>query len=279
MLIIASVVFLFPLINQTHAQRLVPYAIVLITGFLIHCLSVKWSVWHSRAHLPLFVLWSAFIPAVLLRRPTHLIVWVIAVILALSAILYMSRYASVLVLALLILSICFKWQVWSRPKDVISFLVAGFLLAASTLYVFRNQTRPLVGIADGKTILNTNRTDQLFTFHSYRSLRDTYFTVVQFVNSQDCADVGIVTDSYGREYPFWVIFKETIRNKVRIEHVNVKNASVAKTKEYAFAEFSPCAVIVVDKEDYTAPRPSEAVYTEAFSSGPIKIFTKRPSSL
>lgn len=279
MLILASLIFLFPLTNQTHAHRLVPYAIVLITGFLIHCLSVKWSVWHSRPHLPLFVLWSAFIPAVLLRRPTHLVVWVLAAILALSSILYMSRYASVLVVASLILSVCFKWQVWSRPRDLISFLVAGFLLAASTLYVFRNQTRPLVGIADGKTILNTNRTDQLFTFQSYRRLRDTYYSVVQFVNSQNCADVGIVTDTYGREYPFWVIFKETTRNKIRIEHINVKNASVAKTKDYAFAEFSPCAVIVVDKDDYTAPRPSEDVYTEAFSSGPIKIFTKRTSSL
>ena len=37
------------------------YAGVLVAGFLLFCLVLKWQPWHSRLHLPLFVLW---VPAV-----------------------------------------------------------------------------------------------------------------------------------------------------------------------------------------------------------------------
>ena len=272
MLIIASVVFLFRLTKRTNVQHLAPFAIVLITGFLIHCASVKWSVWHSRAHLPLFVLWSPFIPAVLLRRPNQLVVSVVAVTLALTPILYMSPYATVLVIALLIFSSAFKWQTWSTSSHVISFLVAGFLLAASTLYVFRNQTRPLItGITDNRTILNTNRIDQFFIYHSYRNLREVYSNVSRFINSRNCSKVGLITSSYGREYLFWILLQEISHAKVRMEHVNVANISAIKSTVKPFADFSPCAVIVVNTDYYTAPNPDLTVYTKAWSSGSVPL--------
>ena len=34
------------------------YAGVLVAGFLLFCLVLKWQPWHSRLHLPLFVLWA-----------------------------------------------------------------------------------------------------------------------------------------------------------------------------------------------------------------------------
>ena len=34
------------------------YAGVLVVGFLLFCLVLKWQPWHSRLHLPLFVLWA-----------------------------------------------------------------------------------------------------------------------------------------------------------------------------------------------------------------------------
>jgi 4-amino-4-deoxy-L-arabinose transferase-like glycosyltransferase len=35
-----------------------------ISGFLLFCLFLKWQPWHSRLHLPLFILWSPLIGAV-----------------------------------------------------------------------------------------------------------------------------------------------------------------------------------------------------------------------
>ncbi len=37
---------------------LLVYAGVLVAGFLLFCLVLKWQPWHSRLHLPLFVLWA-----------------------------------------------------------------------------------------------------------------------------------------------------------------------------------------------------------------------------
>ena len=39
-------------------QPVLPYAGVLVAGFLLFCLVLKWQPWHSRLHLPLFVLWA-----------------------------------------------------------------------------------------------------------------------------------------------------------------------------------------------------------------------------
>jgi Dolichyl-phosphate-mannose-protein mannosyltransferase len=272
MLIILSLALLLRSSKRTNSQHLIAYAIVLVSAFLIYCGFLKWSVRHSRAHLPLFVLWSPLISSVLLRRPNHIVVSLVAIILIVASILYMSRYATVLIIALLILSLCFKWQTWSRPNHVIAFLVAGFLLAASTLYVFRNQTRPLVEITDNKTILNTNRIDQFFIYQPYRNLREVYYNVARSINSRNCSEVGLVTGIYGTEYPFWVLLQESRNTRIRIEHVNVTNISAIKSTMYPFASFSPCAVIVVNSDGYSAPIPNESVYTKAWSSGPVSVF-------
>jgi 4-amino-4-deoxy-L-arabinose transferase-like glycosyltransferase len=267
MLMIASLALLLSSYDRKNAQHLLLYALVLIAAFLMFCTFLKWSVWHGRPHLSLFVLWSPFIAAVLLRRPNYKVASLVAIILTVGSILYMSRYATVLIIALLILSLGFKWQTWSRPNNVITFLVAGFLMAAATLYVFRNQTRPL--IADNRTILNTNRIDQLFIYHSYRSLRDVYTDVSRFVNSRNCTEVGLITGSYGREYLFWILLQGIGAKKMRIEHVNVTNVSGIKSTGQAFVDFSPCAVIVVDTDYHTAPKP-DGLYTKAWSSGPLQ---------
>jgi len=41
------------------------YIIALVVAFLIFCMSLKWQPWHSRLHLPLFVLWSPVIAVIM----------------------------------------------------------------------------------------------------------------------------------------------------------------------------------------------------------------------
>ena len=43
------------------------YAGVLVAGFLLFCLVLKWQPWHSRLHLPLFVLWAPAVSVALSR--------------------------------------------------------------------------------------------------------------------------------------------------------------------------------------------------------------------
>src|SRR5262249_6689523 len=47
----------------------------LIAAFLLFCAALRWHPWHSRLHLPLFVLWSAPLGAVLGRTWPRAVRW------------------------------------------------------------------------------------------------------------------------------------------------------------------------------------------------------------
>jgi hypothetical protein len=275
MLIMVSLALLFASHERQRAQDLMAYAVVLIAAFLLFCLFLKWSVRHSRPHLPLFVLWAPFISSVLLRRKNYITFFLIAVILMLGSIFYTSRYAIVLVILFLILCACFKWQIWTKANYFITLLIPVFLISASTLYVFRNQNRPLVRVGDEMAILNTNRIDQMFMYHPYHDLRDIYYKVAHFIKIQNCSEVGLITSSYGLEYPLWIILQEIKRTRTYIEHVNVTNISAIKFTLDPFASFMPCAIVVLHSDDYSAPNPEGSGYTEAISAGPVSVFTRR----
>jgi hypothetical protein len=102
-----------------------------------------------------------------------------------------------------------------------------------------------------------------------------YYNAAKFINNHNCSDIGLITGTFGLEYPFWAILQEIRHTRIRIEHVNVTNVSAVKSTINPFADFSPCAIIAVDAEYYTAPTPEESVYTKALSSGPVRVFTRR----
>ncbi len=50
------------------------YSVSVTGAFLLFCLYLRWQPWHSRLHLPFFVLWSPFIGVVLSNIPKHKII-------------------------------------------------------------------------------------------------------------------------------------------------------------------------------------------------------------
>jgi hypothetical protein len=238
MLILLSLTLLFASRQQRGAGGLTIYATVLIAAFFIFCLFLKYEVWQSRRHLPLFVLWAPLVSVVLLRRTSY--------------------------------------------KIALSLTV--LLIATSTLHVFRNEIRPLVGVGPNSTVLNTSRTDSLLLRHT--GLRDHYVRMARFVETLRCSNVGLLIGDYDLEYPFWVLLPKTNGQRLRIQHINVMNVSAVNSAVNPFAGFSPCAVILVDadrtsfvvvKGNYTQAWASSQkfVYTQAWSSGPVRVFVKR----
>ena len=73
---------------------LVSYLTVVVSGFLIFCLLVKWQIWHSRLHLPLFVLFSAFLGLMLSQIKPKIVVQLILVVFILSSLpwLFLNKY-------------------------------------------------------------------------------------------------------------------------------------------------------------------------------------------
>ncbi len=61
------------------------YAGMLVLSFIFFCFYLKWQPWHSRLHLPLFVLWSPFVALSLARVESQRIANSIVVILLLAS--------------------------------------------------------------------------------------------------------------------------------------------------------------------------------------------------
>ena len=217
----------------------------------------------------------------------------------------LTAYAIALIVAFFIFCAYLKWNPWNsrlqlplfvlwspvislallrRTNYKIALAIVVLLISASTLYVFRNEIRPLIGVGPNSTVLNTNRIDRLLLRHT--GIRDQYRRASHFVETLRCSDVGLLIGEYDLEYPFWVLLPKTNGQQLRIEHIDVTNSSAVKSAVNPFAGFSPCAVIVVDadytslvaeKGNYTqAWAESQArLYTQVWSSPPLRVFTKR----
>jgi hypothetical protein len=253
--------------SQIHST----YAIVLIAAFLIFCSFLKWEVWHSRLHLPLFVLWSPWVSAVLIRTADYRVVTLVAVILVIASTVYVSPYAIPLIFGALIFWFISNWQSGLGADRILVPLLSIFLISASTWYVFDNHSRPVVGRGVRQSIFSVSRMDQLFLYYSYRHLKQAYQNAAEFIANQNCSDVGLNTGVFGRQYLFWVLLQEISRTKIRMEHVNVANVSAIKSKIEPFVNFSPCAVIVASADDYLPPRFNGRQYVKAWSSGPVRL--------
>lgn len=68
-----------------ETRSLLHYSIAVTVAFLLVSLFLKWQPWHSRLHLPLFVLRSPFIAIVLSKIPNHRVAVSIATVLVLAA--------------------------------------------------------------------------------------------------------------------------------------------------------------------------------------------------
>lgn len=121
-------------------------------------------------------------------------------------------------------------------------LVILVLVFVSVPWLFLNQTRPLLG---ANSILSVSRNDLYFAARP--ELREPYTGAIDFIESNNCTRVGLYLLETHWQYPFWIGLMENHSQPLRIEHVNVRNASVKLSQSPPFDSFMPCAIIMVDK--------------------------------
>src|SRR5262249_48389733 len=83
-LILVSMVLLAVRWRDAALRRPMAYALALTAGFVLFCFLLRWQPWHSRLHLPLFVLWAPLIAVVLARALPKPLVGGVAVALLLA---------------------------------------------------------------------------------------------------------------------------------------------------------------------------------------------------
>jgi hypothetical protein len=216
------VLLIFPKINKSRV--ITGFYIALLAAFFLFCLIIKWQPWHSRLHLPLFVLFSPLVA------------------ITLSGFL--------------------------KNKDINMIVV--ILLLYALPFLLKNSANPLIGT---NNIFNTSKIDQYFVHRP--NLRDPYIGAAQFLNSQECRDVGLYLDLDDWEYPLWFLLKKDKKKKVHIEHINVRNNSAVKYNKYPFNKFRPCAILSLVSDEESRIVYKKDIFVKEWKSDPVKIYMMR----
>ena len=169
-----------------------------------------------------------------------------------------SSYVVAIVAGFFLFCLLLKWQPWhSRlllPLFVLGAPAAGViavkcwrpafvnltalvLLAAALPFAFGNTSRPLVHVSKEAGVmfpLLAVERGQLY-FASRRNLDyyERYVQIAADIRRSGATNIGLITSENGWEYPLWVLIKEGNPTPVRIEHVEVNNASrLARTSDF-----------------------------------------------
>lgn len=213
LLTIVGTVILFLKEKIFRSERLSLYLICLVSDFLLFCLILRWQPWHSRLHLPLFVLFSAFTGAVLSKALTDQLIQ--------SKVLHIV--ASILILSSL------PWVLCNQTRPFVSTLET---LTSPSRYV---------------NIFNTSRLDQYFVNRKY--LKNSYVEATSLINSSNCSKVGLSLTPNEWEYPLWMLLQKNAHKQYRIEQLNVENISARKNQVYPHKDFTSCSTISVQRFD------------------------------
>ncbi len=244
LLILSAITLCLTQRNFRRQRYLVSYLVSVTGVFLLFCFLLKWQAFNSRLHLPIFVLFSAFVGVVLSKVSNHRIANYIAIILILSAL---------------------PWILFNSSRPL--------------LFSMDRQEYVETGkiVFTSKNIWNTSRIDQYF--NNRPELKYPYVKAIDFVRAKGCSDIGLSFLKEHWEYPFWVLSQKDGKS-AHFEHVNVNNISALLYKIYPFNKVNPCAIISVEPSKGKKIQQEEVVtqkgnYVKEWSLTPVSVFLRR----
>jgi len=84
--LLGFVILFFIFLKKENGRPVKSYAVLLIASYLLFCLIFKWQMFHSRLHLPLFILGAPLLGMVLSRIKQKEIIFVVIAVLMLTAV-------------------------------------------------------------------------------------------------------------------------------------------------------------------------------------------------
>lgn len=202
--------------STLRRQRLLmSYLAALVGAFLLFNLYLRWQAGNNRLLLGLFVLAAPFVGTVMEK-------------------------------------LCDSGRrvAWVRVSHIVLAVNALLLLTLIPWMLF-SQSRPLVGAS---SVLTTPRLAQYFAVSP--PAERAYVIAAHDIAARGCTQVGFYAsgpqDRAGYdvgapawEYPLWVLLDGSGGGAVRIEQVNVTNATAPLTNTSPFAGFRPCAIFAI----------------------------------
>ncbi|MCM0034304.1 MAG: glycosyltransferase family 39 protein [Burkholderiaceae bacterium] len=181
------------------------YILCTLGAYLIFCSYLRWQPWHSRLHLPLFILSTPFLGVVIEKFQYYKIKDVIVI-----------KFPYVVKTFPLLTNLFAKLEL-IRIGNIM--LCASILWSISFLITSLN--KPLYG---PKSVIITQREDQYFTGNNI--IKKSYQEVANYLKNSKCNSVGLLGFGNDWEYALWVLINGNTSEKKRIEHIEVTNASL-----------------------------------------------------
>ncbi len=122
-------------------------------------------------------------------------------------------------------------------KQVVNY-IAIILIISSLPWVFFNRYRPII---DSNNIFQASRIEQYFK--NRPKLQQPYTQAVEYLNSKQCNQVGLVMGQDAWEYPLWILMQQSYGKNFQLQHINVTNASSVIANKSPSKDFQPCGVI------------------------------------
>ena len=232
----------------------IAYTFALVASGIIFCALLRWQPWHSRLHLPLFVLWAPFIGLILGQIEKLRIKDIISI---------RSRF----------LTGRMRWLsrmlVWTQQMPI-TYLVGLLLIYASWWSIGLSETKPLLG---PDSIFKKEREAQLFS--GAPNLAKAYFEVATSISQSNCTKIGLFGFSNDWEYPFWVLVKPAQQSTLEVRHVTASATSPTGKplkKNTVNLEFEPCAIIAPANVPHEEIKTSKRIYRAVVVSDSIKLY-------
>jgi hypothetical protein len=231
-------------------------------------------------------------------NPSHFILLIFTLVLALFLIgnpqtHFPLTFYALIILGFVLFCATVKWQPWhSRfhltlfllsgaflgavfsslnlhrvAKQIVFFVLAILLFASSITALINNPSRRLIS-KKKPTIFNTPRNEQYFS--NYPTRKSDYITGTDFIKSQTCHNIGLISHGESWEYPVWPLLNFT--KIYRIEHIEISDPLIKKY-EYR-TDFDPCLAIDLTGKGKKIIQHNGTAFTRVFNSGSIDIFAR-----
>jgi hypothetical protein len=228
-----------------QGTRLTLFLAAILGGFLLFCAVLKWQEWHSRLHLPLFVLAAAFTGATLSRLSAARLAYGLVGLTVLAAV---------------------PWVVFNLSRPLLFSLDVRQLKEGRYVWSFRN-------------IWNTSRIENYF--NNRPELEDPYMAAAEFVRSQGCSAAGLIMGADSWEYPLWVACREETAVPVRLDQILLQpggdwaEGGWAVEVELDPAEaFPPLVIVTLDQENGPELLWRGRRYRKQWARPPLAIFVR-----
>ncbi|MGK5094963.1 glycosyltransferase family 39 protein [Deltaproteobacteria bacterium TL4] len=187
-------------------RALIHFLMMITVGFILFALLLKWQPWHSRLHLPLFVLSSVVVGMAMAEIEFH-------------------RFTNLLAVGLLLLSL--PWCVFNFSRPL-------WLTIDKPYYQKTGKTKLITD-----NIWTLSRAEQYF--NNRPELRQKYLKTLHYVREQQCKEIGLVWEGETYEYPLWILLQRPESPQTRLRHIMVDNPSGALYLKQEL--YTPCLLL------------------------------------